>query len=365
MAVYKIFPYKDTTIYSESETSNTGLDAILEVKNQSGVARSIVQFSQDDILDVINNKIGSSQWDVNLKCFIAEVSGLSTDSTIEIFPLAQEWDNGTGEYGDLPITTDGASWINATPTPISWSMSGSFLTELFTGSFDASQTEEGGGNWFFSGSNLVTQSFDLRSKKDINVSTLNIVDKWYSGSLPNNGFILKLDNSREFNTNPAYQPIFKFFSVDTNTIYPPILEFKWDDYNTILTGSESNILNEPNIKVSLSENAGEFYLNSKNRFRINSSPTYPVRTFQTSSYFTNLNYLPTSSYYAIKDLDTNEYVVDFDDTYTKISADEKGNYFDVYMDGLQPERYYKIQIKSIIGGSVKIFDDQYLFKIIN
>ncbi len=44
---------------------------------------------------------------------------------------------------------------------------------------------------------------------------------------------------------------------------------------------------------------------------------------------------------AIKDLDTNEYVVNFDNNYTQISADSTGNYFDVYMSGLEPERYYE------------------------
>ena len=33
MAIYKIFPEKDTTIYSDYPTLNTGLDQILEIKN--------------------------------------------------------------------------------------------------------------------------------------------------------------------------------------------------------------------------------------------------------------------------------------------------------------------------------------------
>ena len=81
--------------------------------------------------------------------------------------------------------------------------------------------------------------------------------------------------------------------------------------------------------------------------------------------FTDLNYLPTSSYYAVKDLDTNEFIINFDDQYTQISSDERGNYFDVYMSGLEPERYYKILIKTVLNNSTKIFDDNYYFKVIN
>jgi hypothetical protein len=75
--------------------------------------------------------------------------------------------------------------------------------------------------------------------------------------------------------------------------------------------------------------------------------------------------LPTSSYYAIKDLDTNEIIINFDDQYTKISSDSNSNYFDIYMSGLEPERYYAILIKTTINGSTLIYDDQYYFKVIN
>ncbi len=87
--------------------------------------------------------------------------------------------------------------------------------------------------------------------------------------------------------------------------------------------------------------------------------------WQTSSAYLNNYYLPTSSWYAIKDLDTNEYVVEFDDLFTQISADADSSYFDVYMNGLEPERYYTVLIKTDIAGTVQVFDDQYYFKVIN
>jgi hypothetical protein len=86
--------------------------------------------------------------------------------------------------------------------------------------------------------------------------------------------------------------------------------------------------------------------------------------FSTSSIYLTNYYLPQNSYYAVKDLDTNEYVVDFDDDYTKISADSTGSYFDIYMNGLEPERYYSLLIKTTIAGSTTIIDDNNYFKII-
>jgi hypothetical protein len=249
-------------------------------------------------------------------------------------------------------------------------MNGSVGTELYTGSYNSNYVGQGGGNWFYSGSGvpsyLVTQSFGLRSDKDLSVSVKTIVSKWYSGSIPNYGFITKWDESLEFNSSQYIQPIIKYYSVDTNTIYPPQLEFSWVDYATVLTGSQTgSIVTTSNLKLAINENPGVFYPSSVNRFRVNVSPLYPARSFQTNSYFTNLNYLPTSSYYAIKDLDTNEFVIKFDTQYTQISSDGISNYFDVYMNGLQPERYYTILIKTIIDGSTIIFDDHYYFKIIN
>ena len=85
----------------------------------------------------------------------------------------------------------------------------------------------------------------------------------------------------------------------------------------------------------------------------------------TGSDYTRNRYLPISSYYALKDLDTNEFVINFDTQYTQISADDKNSYFTIYMNGLEPERYYSILIKTSIDGETVIFDDKLYFKIIN
>jgi hypothetical protein len=373
MAVYKLFPTQDATLYSAYPTMNTGLDAILEASNQLGangtpdVARYLIQFNTNEIQDIFNNKIAGRSSSIYLKNFIAEAQGINQNTKLEVRAVAQEWNNGTGYTFDSPITEDGASWEFALYSGSgAWSMGGSNSGGAFTGSYTSSYASQGGGNWYTSSTYLVTESFALRNVKDIEINTTNIVNAWYSSSLPNYGFIVKLTGSLEFNPSEYVQPIFKFYSVDTNTIYPPTLEFRWRDYSTVLTGSATgSIVSTSNIKMSLAENPGVFFPESINRFYVNVSPLYPARAYQTSSLYTNLNYLPTASYYAIKDLDTNEYVVNFDNNYTQISSDSTGNYFDVYMSGLEPERYYKILIKSTIQGSTIIYDDSYYFKVIN
>jgi hypothetical protein len=373
MAIYKLFPSQDATLYSSFPTMNTGLDAILEVSNKidldglPSVARYLIQFDNTEILDVINNKISGSSYDIYLKNFIAEAQGINQNTSLELRTAAQSWNNGTGQTNDDPITQDGASWTYALYSGSnSWAMSGTTTGGYYTGSFNPSYTSQGGGNWFTASTYSVTESFGLRSTKDIELGVKTIVNAWSSSIIPNNGFLIKLSGSSEFNPSEYVQPTFKYYSVDTNTIYPPTLEFRWRDYSTVLTGSATaSLVNTVDLKMSLAENPGEFFPESVNRFYINVSPLYPTRTYQTSSIFTNLNYLPTSSYYAIKDLDTNEFIVNFDPLYTQISSDSNGNYFTVYMSGLEPERYYKILIKTIINGSTIIFDDNYYFKVIN
>ena len=391
MAVYKLFPLQDTTIYSSYPLMNTGLDAICEVFNiltpdgALSVSRYLMQFDNNEIKDIVN-KIGEKEYDVFLRNFISTAQGVNSNVSLEIRPLAQQWNNGTGYYLNNPQTQDGASWnapLHSGSTV--WASYGTYNGFSFTSSYNSTYSEPGGGNWFYDDSDLFyvlynytdpsytqgsslnipkTQSFELRESKDIIVNVKSIVQTWYTDTIPNYGFIVKLTGSQEFNPSQYVQPVLKYYSVDTNTIYPPQLEFRWRDYSSVIT-ENSPVVTTTDLKMSLAENPGTFNPESVNRFYINVSPLYPTRVYQTSSLFTNLNYLPTSSYYAIKDLATNEFVINFDEQYTQISSDNKGNYFDVYMSGLEPERYYKILIKTIINGSTLIFDDDYYFKVIN
>tara|TARA_R110002167_G_scaffold20563_2_gene75370 strand:+ start:3143 stop:4282 length:1140 start_codon:yes stop_codon:yes gene_type:complete len=378
MAVYKLFPSQDTTLYSMYPTMNTGIDPINQVSNLNfalstspTVARTLIQFETSEIQDLINNKV-SGNWEAYIKSFIATGQGVYKATTLEIFPVTESWYNGTGTYLDQPLTTDGANW--GSPTiggGTTWSAGDGITT---TSSYSAPYSPVGGGSWYISSSAAsgipqilypYTQSFTTRNDKDLSVKVTETVHDWYSGSISNNGFILKWDNSIEFNPNIQAQPVLQYYSIDTNTIYPPELEFRWDDYVDNTSGSSITTLSSSNLFIALDENPGQFFPESVNRFRLNVREEYPKRVFQTSSIYTTQHYLPTSSYYAIKDLDTNEYVVDFDTNYTKISADQSSNYFDIYMNGLEPERYYKILIKVDNGSLVQVYDKDYYFKIIN
>jgi hypothetical protein len=357
MAVYKIFPTKDASIYSYYPTKNAGLDEILDIslyesiESTGEVSRILLAFSNTEISDLLTNKITPSTYKAYLKLYLANASEIPLDYTLYCSPISGSWNMGTGRAANTPSITDGVSWKYRD------NLSGSVFTSSVANATNAySGTNIGGGSWW-TGSNLIsTQSFTYTTNKDIELDVTNAI----SSSYYQNGFIIKHSSSLEFSTSSTFE--LKYFSTDTHTIYPPSLEFRWNDFS-YSTGSLTTVQSD-NISISLANNKGEFQEDSVNRFKVNVRDKYPTRTFQTSSLYTNNKILPTSSYYAVKDIKTEEFVIDFDTTFTKLSCDSTGNYFDLYMNGLQPERYYQVLIKSIISGSTIVHEDNNYFKVV-
>jgi hypothetical protein len=116
MAVYKIFPSQDATIYALFPQMNTGLDEILDITNlnfaissSAQVARALVKFNQSDIDNVLNNLVGDYNWSASFNLYIATAQSINVDYTIEVYPISGSWGMGTGKYLDNPISTDGTS----------------------------------------------------------------------------------------------------------------------------------------------------------------------------------------------------------------------------------------------------------------
>lgn len=345
MAVYKIFPSKDATLYEQYSSMNTGLDQILEASSYYYLgnrynSRYLIQFSTSEIQGVLNDKV-TGAYATYLKNYNATTSGLNVDTQLYFYTVSGSWGMGTGYSSITPQVTNGTSWI--------WrDYSGSAQWSTAGGDVNASP--------------VYSQSFTYSDPLDISVNVTDTIDSWYSESVPNDGFLVRLTSSVEESTNTNIQPIFKYFSIDTNTIYPPYLEFRWND-SVWETGSNA-VLNTPEAFISVYNNAGVYYSESVPRLRLAAIPKYPDRQFITSSYYTENYYLPESqSLYAIKDSHTNEFVIGFDSEYTRISADASSSYFDLYCSGLEPERYYTVLIKTVIGGVTKVFDEDIMFKV--
>jgi hypothetical protein len=264
---------------------------------------------------------------------------------------------GTGRFAQVPQSVNGVSWMY---TCISGSSPAWVEDTFYWNNIDLPTWESASYNWeyvpgpgdpFYVGSggswydNIgSSQSFDYMSNKDVNTDITTMMTDWFSGSVPNYGLIVKHPQAVEENPNAFID--LKFFSVDTHTIYPPTIEFKWDDSNYYPQGSNYALSDQ--ITVVLANNPGQFVQNEVYKMRIATRYTYPPRQFTTSSvYLTNL-YLSENTCWSLQDVKTGETVVDFDDTYTKLSADSVGNYFTLYTSGLEINRYYRLLIKTRI-----------------
>ena len=97
MAVYKIFPTKDATIYSLFPNMNTGLDEIIESSQTQissvndanpQVSRFLIQFDQAEIDNVLENIIGisSSAQLLNNSLFCSNCNWISSKYNYRFIP---------------------------------------------------------------------------------------------------------------------------------------------------------------------------------------------------------------------------------------------------------------------------------------
>lgn len=405
MAVYKIFPIQDTTLYSRDQTTNAGLDEILEVgaynfTNQvpssttilselgvDDIRRSVLLFDTKDIRAAVSGVL--SPVTSSLRMFLASADNLAQRYTVEAYPMAQSWENGLGKYLDAPTNTAGASWKfrSAANLGIEWSTNNGAVT--------SSLYSRGGGAWTIASGSK--QDFTFVSEKDLNINVSNMVNSWTASfsAQQNNGIIVKLTGSIELNSG-SYTGL-KFYSRETHTIYPPCIELKWDD-STFVTSStypyvetptsssvsqsyqlsasiwltssytttyNQSVVTEDKFVVISNNNPGVFKDDAVHNFNFRTRDLYPVRQFTTSSVYLNWKYLPTSSYYGIQDYKTKEMVIDFDIIATKLSINPSGSNFKLYMNGLEPERSYKVLIKTdLASGETVVKDQDIIFKVI-
>ena len=219
---------KDASIYLQQPTQNTGLDEVLEISktyygNSKDVAHTLIKFETTTLsASLADGAVTMSSAELILK--ECEANEIPIDYTIYAYPISQSWDMGIGTRFD-DISTEGVTWNHRT-TAIDWITNEAFITGSVTGSYNGK-----GGVWW-TGS-ATSQSFSYQSA-DINMDVKTMFTSWISGSLPNEGIILKHSSVLE-NDDEDYGQL-KFFSKETNTIYQPKVRIGWDD-QSFVTGS--------------------------------------------------------------------------------------------------------------------------------
>jgi len=341
---YFLTASKDASIYLQQPTQNTGLDEILEVSktyygNLKDVAHSLIKFETTPLSQsIVSGDITMSSAELILR--ECESSEIPLDYTIYAYQVSQSWDMGIGTRFD-EISTDGVSWNKRTTD--NWLLGG--YTTGTTGSFNGK-----GGTWY-TGS-AASQSFSYETS-DIQMDVLKPINSWLSGSIPNEGWIIKHSSAVENNTTDYGQ--LKFFSKETNTIYQPKVRIGWDD-SSFVTGSLTE-LTADDIHVTFKRLKTRYKRGSKPEIRVFGREKYPLKTYTNTYSYTDVKYLPSSTYYQVKDAITEEIIVPFSD-YTKVSCDSSGNYFKLNLSNWEYNRDYYFEIKVDRDGVIEYFEDK-------
>jgi len=343
---YFLTASKDASIYLQQPTQNTGLDEILEVSKTyygtiKDVARSFIQFDLTNFSSsIVSGQITMSSAELILH--EAESSEIPLSYTIFAHPVSQSWEMGIGTRFN-EISGDGITW-NHKSTNTNWLLADSL-------SLDSTSSYNGrGGTWYTA--SQTTQAFDYESS-DLVMNVKNTIQLWLSGSLPNNGFIIKYDSSYENDSNDYGQ--LKFFSKETNTIYQPKLRIGWDD-SSFTTGSLIELTSD-DIHVTFKRLKSKYKQGSKPEIRVFGREKYPLKTYTDYYTYNDLKYLPSTTYYQIRDVVTDEIVVPFSD-YSKVSCDSNGNFFKLNLQNWEPNREYYIEIKIDRDGVIEYFSDK-------
>jgi len=342
---YFLTASKDATIYLQQPSQNTGLDEILEVSktyygNLKDIAHSLIKFETLNLsASISSGEVTMSSAELILR--ECESSEIPVDYTIYAYAVSQSWDMGIGTRFD-EISTDGVSW-NSKTTGVDWLPND--YTAGSTGSFNGK-----GGTWY-TGS-FATQSFSYDTS-DILMDVIEPMTSWISGSLPNEGWILKYDSVLE-NATEDYGQL-KFFSKETNTIYQPKVRIGWDD-SVFSTGSLTELTSD-DIHVTFKRLKTRYKRGSKPEIRVFGREKYPLKTYTNLYSYNDVKFLPTTTYYQIKDVITDEVIIPFSD-YTKVSCDSNGNFFKLNLSNWEYNRDYYIEIKVERDGVIEYFEDK-------
>ena len=383
---YFEFGKRDASIYSGGTTAsiNTGLDEILEINknvNQSGavsnISRILIDFDYTTISESIQSGKIPSTAKFYLNLYDATSEEVEAEQSIFVHMVSgSAWKQGTGKLDHSPVTSDGVTYQyrdheNKTP----W-VSTSVLTD--------------GGSWWLNktGQYAVSSSYALTfDKKDIRADVTDLVKNHiYSSSVyPNRGFIVKRKSlhtgSIDFSYNPGGDATqdesssdrlgnLKYFSRETHTIYPPKLEVVWDD-SKWTTGSLTPLSSTDleRLKVYFKNLRTEYKEGSVTKLRLVGRELYPTTAFATTPSELSVKYLPSSSvFYSVKDADTEETIIPYG-TGSVVSCDSTGNYFNLWMNGLQAERNYRFCVKVVSGSGTtdeqtNFYDDDFEFRVV-
>ena len=359
MAYYFLTASKDATIYLQQPNQNTGLDEILEISkiyygNIKDVSHTLIKFELGYLSQSLSNGT-FSMGDARLIMKETKSEEVPLKYSIYANPISGSWEMGKGTRFDN-ISTQGVTWnYREGDSKLDW------LENNFNSYTTASINNGIGGTWWTQYGS--SQNFDYQTA-DIEMDVKSVLRVWMSGSIPNDGFMLKFanfDNSNSVESDTMDYGIIKLFSKETNTIYQPKIRVGWDDQ--IFQPGSLSPLESFDIKIGISNLKNEYKLGTTPKFRIFSRELYPLKTFTNKFSYNTTKYLPQTTYYQIRDFASDDIIIPFSE-YSKVSCDSDGNYIKPNFSNWEAGRVYKIEFKVDSNGEIQYFDNELTFKIV-
>lgn len=221
--IYRIFPDKDTFITNSvvngvaATGSNSGASETLQIFKIAAISGAVGAYATASIaralmhfdLSALASLTSSGQVPSSGVVYRLHLADLQHNSTlpksfdIEVQSLTQDWDEGTGIDVDQFSDSGLANWIQP-KTGQYWSVAGSSGSgEIFVQHFDSGH-------------------------EDLDIDVTNLVSSWLSGTISNNGVMIRLSSTLESDGSDYYVKMFSsretYFPVRT-----PYIEARWDD----------------------------------------------------------------------------------------------------------------------------------------
>jgi hypothetical protein len=352
---------KDASIYLQQPDQNTGLDEILEISkiyygSIKDISRTLIKFDITYLSKSISD--GNIKLDeTTLVLRQTESEEIPLEYTIYANPISGSWEMGIGARFDN-ISTGGVTWKHKEgDSKKRWL--GDTTTDGIVPNFAPNSTGSYlgiGGTWYTNYES--TQGFSY-SSADIAMDIKSVMQAWVSGSITNDGLILRYSAENESDTKDY--GIVKFFSKETHTIHEPKIRIGWDD-QTFETGSLSAIQMD-NVKIGVSNLKKEYKLNSQPKFRLFARELYPLKTFTNTFAYGVTKHLPKTTYYQVKDLNSDDIIIPFSE-FSKVSCDTDGNFIRLDLKNWQINRVYKIEFKIEINNFIEYFDNDITFSVV-
>ena len=364
MAVKRIKPIQDTFIVRTESGASFGGDEILELgtcyrPDASGCSRILLEFMTNEVEKLLGDH-SLIRATLNLK--YAHSENLPPIYGVDVTEIEQEWTEGMGHVNDLPGDRSGANWINAKPG-VKWDVEGgedlpgSDPHKIITCCCGEREVDEDLIN-----NSMVKQVYftSYQADKDLHLDVTEWVYNWIAGHGKGLGFLIKLTNEQIMEDRKAR---LCFYSSETHTINYPYLEITYDD--SVRTEGAEEYTNVSNLVIQPRNLKEHYYTGEQVRINLTVRPEFPVRTFTTSSIYTDQGKaLPEGCLWGIRDEYTGEMWVPFTDAATKISYDGT-NFFILDTNLLEPERYYRLLFKVSAGEEEqqRVLDSQNTFRV--